>query len=99
MKTGDSNYGKIVRDRDTLNCWCPICDKPLEAPKVYKSSNRQVKLSSEWLFINVEWNIEFCVHPKCKREISEKNIYTILKKLGIPYKDQLLGVAFDSNKK
>ena len=49
------------------------------------------------MFINIAWGIEFMVHPKCKIGINDKTIFPILKKLGVPYQDQLLAIALEDD--
>jgi len=96
-KSKDVSYGKLFRKRDECNLFCPVCDKPLEALKDrFVDERGMVPLNGDWIFINIGWDVEFIIHPKCKSYINDKTIFPLLKKLGIPYQDHLLGIAFDN---
>ena len=99
----NGKVGKMHRKRKNLNFYCPVCHKFLEPIKraydISDDDNSIVKLGASWLFINRQWGIEFCVHPKCKTSINEKNIFKILDTLKIAYKDHLLSIALDTKRK
>ena len=96
----NGKVGKMHRKRKDLNTRCPICHKPLQIMKeVYDDDEKIIKFNGKWLFINRAWDIEFCVHPDCKRHINESNIFKILDHLEIPYKDHLLAIGLDTKRK
>ena len=94
----NGKYGKLHRELSSVNLKCPVCNKSMEPiNRADLHDSKIVKLTSNWLFINVEWGIDFMVHPKCKIGITDKTIFPILKKLGIPYQDQLLAIALEDD--
>ena len=97
----NGKYGKLHRRLDSINKKCPVCNKSMEpvnrADLHGLHGSEIVKLTSNWMFINTAWGIEFVLHPKCKFEINGDTIFPILKKLGIPYQDQLLAIALEDD--
>ena len=87
---------RIVRDKHKLNRVCPVCDKELRP--ITECYGDEIRLASNWFFINKPLGIEFVVHPPCKVKITSSNIYECLQKLNMITKtlqDLLLSIGLE----
>ncbi len=99
----NGKVGLMHRKKKDLNFTCPVCKKFLEPLKraydLDDDDDSIVKLSASWLFINRPWGIEFCVHPKCKNLINNKNIFKYLDRLEFNYRDHQLAIGLETKRK